>query len=182
MADVNKSWRFVLSNEDSNPPSGRVTTEPGGAMARLGVNSAAWPEAVSDGFYSMSLADALQYAEDLFKYHYWSALCGYSLVSNLIAAKWSDLAYNGGVKESTLLVQRAANTLASPALATDGICGDLTVARVNMLCGEQEEALYDAIIAQGVTFYEELRAERPEEYSAALEAAWLDRLRIRPPV
>jgi hypothetical protein len=49
-----------------------------------------------------------------------------------------------------------------------------------MLCGEQEEALYDAIIAQGVTFYEELRAERPEEYSAALEAAWLKRLRIRP--
>jgi hypothetical protein len=183
MADINKSWAFVLSNEDTTPPSGKVTDEPNGAIARLGINSHAWPEAVTDGFYAMALPDALIYAEDIFKYHFWAMIVGYSMVSQLIASKTADLAFNAGVEEAGLILQRAANIVwpAQP-IAVDGICGAWTLARVNMICGDHEEALFGAMLEAGQTFYYQLRMRKPQEFSEALEAEWLRRLAIRPPV
>lgn len=182
MADVAKAWKFVLSNEDTVPPSGKIVSEPNGAQARLGINSHAWPEALSDGFYSMDLPAALQYAEDHFKYHYWSMICGQNVISELIASKWADLAFNCGVEESVLLVQRAANAIwSAQPIKVDGHCGAWTLARLNMIIAEREEDLYAAIIAQGETFYEALRARKPAEFSEQLEEEWLRRLRIRPP-
>lgn len=182
MADFDAAWAFVVANEDTTPPSGKVTTEPNGALARLGVNSHAWPEALSDGFYSLPLLEALQYAKNVFKIHYWTMIDGDRQVSQLIASKLSDIAFNAGVYESMLLIQRAANTIwpAQP-LFVDGICGAWTMARINMLCCDHEEQLYDGIVAQGKTFYEALRAYHPSEFPPSLEVAWLARMDKRPP-
>jgi lysozyme family protein len=181
MSDQNKAWNFVLSNEDTVPPSGKVTPDGPGAVARLGINSKYWPEAVTEGFYEMPLSQALVYAEDLFVVHFWQPIDGDLLISQLIASKVADLQFNSD--EGVLLLQRAANATwpAYAPLATDGICGALTVARVNMISGDQEEELYQAVIAQGATFYEELRAKYLAKFSAELEAEWIARLNRRPP-
>lgn len=181
-ADMGKAWAFVLSNEDTTPPSGKVVSEPNGAMARLGINSHWHPEALGDGFYTMPLEQALLYAQKLFQYDYWNMILGYQIGSQVIASKWSDLCFNASPKESTTIVQRAANAVwpAQP-ITVDGIAGAWTMARVNMIIAEIEEEFYDAIIAQGKTFYGELLAKHPDKFSPELEAEWLKRLRIRPP-
>jgi lysozyme family protein len=182
MADVHKAWAFVLSNEDATPPTGNVVAEPNGGRARLGINSIAHPEALARGFYSMPLDQALEFAEDIFKYDYWSRILGYSIESQVIASKWADITFNMNAHEATLLVQRAVNSLRLKPIRVDGVCGPDTIASVNTyLDAEDEERLYAAIIKQGAMFYEELRQEHPERYSEALEQEWLRRLNKRPP-
>lgn len=182
MASVSKSWEFVLSNEDGVPPSGKVTTEPGGEQARLGINSRAHPEAVERGFFMMPLEQALEFAYDIFKYDYWSQVMGYNIQSQLIASKVADLAFNASPKQAMLFVQRAINALRAKPIKMDGLCGADTLAAVNntYLDGPEEARLYEAILAQATAFYRELRQKEPEKYSEALEAAWLKRLNKRP--
>lgn len=183
MASVSKSWEFVLSNEDGVPPSGKVTTEPGGEQARLGINSRAHPEAVERGFFTMPLEQALEFAYDIFKYDYWSQVMGYNIQSQLVASKVADLAFNVSPKQATLFVQRAVNTLRAKPIKMDGLCGADTLAAVNTYLDRQdEEWLYGAILGQASTFYTELRTDHPEKYTEALEQAWLARLGKRPPL
>jgi hypothetical protein len=183
MADKNKSWNFTLGNEDTVPPTGKVVNDGSGAIARLGVNSHWFPEALSDGFYSMALPDALAYAENIFVIHFWEQISGEAIVGQLTASKFADLAYNASVDQATLIVQRAVNTVwtAQP-LKPDGIPGAWTLARVNAIIAENEEELYEAIIAQGSIFYEVLRVAHPDKFSQATEESWLTRLNKRPPV
>lgn len=183
MAILDKAWSFTLSNEDSTPPTGKVTRDGSGAIARLGINSHWHPEALGDGFYEMALPQALEYAENIFKYDYWNHIGGYQIQSQLIASKFADLAFNASVDQSTILMQRASNTVwpvATP-LTVDGVCGALTVARINLICDTQTEELYSSVLREGSHFYEVLRATHPDKFSASEEVAWLRRLNIRPP-
>lgn len=177
------AWSYVLSNEDVTPPSGRVTQDGSGSIARLGVNSHWFAEALSDGFYSMPLPEALHYAEAVFVIHFWDQIRGGFLEGQLVASKFSDLAFNASVDQATMLVQRACNAVwkAQP-IKPDGIPGAWTIARVNAIIVEDEEALYGALLAQGEHFYEVLRLAHPEKFSQALEEEWLSRLKKRPPV
>ena len=182
MSDVLKAWAFSLSNEDTTPPTGKVVSEPNGGMARLGINSRAHPEAVRDGFYTMGLEAALDYAFDLFKYDYWSMVLGYSMEEQLIASKVTDLAFNCSPRLAIKLVQRAINTLrGNQAIKPDGICGPQTIAAVNTYL-DDVEALYAGIIEQGTSFYEELHTHDPVKFPLHLEEEWLERLNKRPPV
>jgi lysozyme family protein len=187
MADPLKAWQFVLSNEDTVPPSGKVVDEPNGGKARLGINSIAHPEALARGFFSMPLAQALDFAEDIFKYDYWSRILGYNIhpCLQIVASKWADLVFNAGIHEGTIIVQRALNSLRGPnqKIKEDGICGPSTIAALNTLLDEPDvERIYQAIIAAGTAFYAELRTAFPEKYSEALEREWIGRLDRRPPV
>ena len=176
------AWQFVLSNEDTVPPSGKITAEPNGAQARLGINSHAWPQALSDGFYSMTLADALRYAASIFETYYWRLIEGSQLGTQLIASKVADLAFNAGVAEAGRILQHACNRVFSgPNLGIDGIIGAETVARVSAIVATDAEALYNAILAQAAGFYEVLQAKHPDIFTPQLEAAWQRRLQIRPP-
>jgi lysozyme family protein len=183
MASSALAWSFTSRNEDAGL-TGIVTLDNNGGKVRFGINSIAFPDAVLDGFYSMPQAPALAYAENIFVTNFWNPIQGYNQASQLIASKVADLAFNAGVGEGVTLLQRGANAVwtAMPALATDGVCGALTVARVNMIVGEQEEELYEAVLAQGEAFYEELCARKPTEFTPALEAEWIRRLDLRPPV
>jgi len=177
------AWNFVLGNEDTIPPSGKVTNDGSGAIARLGINSHWHPEALGDGFYSMSLPDALSYAENVFVIDYWEPISGDHLGGQLVASKWADICFNASVDQSTMIVQRACNDVwvAQP-IKPDGIPGAWTLARVNGIIAEDEEALYGAILKQGANFYEVLRIAHPEKFSQKLEEEWIVRLNKRPPV
>jgi lysozyme family protein len=184
MADVLKAWGFVLKNEDWDPPTGKVTPEPNGGKARLGINSIAHPEAVGRGFYEMPLDQALHYAEDCFKYNYWARIFGYNIDSQLIASKWVDMAFNESPGRATKLVQCAVNSLRRaglPELKVDGECGPLTIAAVNSYDGEDAEALYAAIVQEASTFYTDLQRSHPNRYDLHTLAAWLARAEKRPP-
>lgn len=183
MADSAKGWLFTLSNEDTVPPSGKVVFEPNGGMARLGLNSKAHPEAVKAGFYTMSTPDALRYANQVYVDDYWRIVCGDQLISQLIASKWADLAFNASPHAATLIVQRALSDLGPhvPPLVVDGMAGDHTIAVVNTyLDDEKEEQLYGAIVSHAVGFYKELHILHPEKFSAALEESWIKRANKRP--
>lgn len=187
MADEKKAWLFVLGNEDRIPPTGKVTPEPGGGKARLGLNSHWHPEALADGFYEMPLSEALVYAENKFISDYWAMMQGQRLEAQLVATKWVDLAFNGSVKQSTKLVQRAVNCLRSAAganiIAVDGVPGPATVAAVNTYLDDVDvEALYEQILKQGAAFYDTIQKEHPEKFSEKLESEWLERLEKRPSV
>ena len=177
------AWAYVLSNEDVTPPSGKVTDDGSGSLARLGINSHWWPEALGDGFYNMPLPEALTYAAQIFGIHYWEQISGPSLLGQLVASKWGDLAFNASVDQSTMLVQRACNDVwkAQP-IKPDGIPGAWTIARVNAIIVEDEESLYASLLTQGEHFYEVLRLAHPEKFSQSLEEEWLTRLKKRPPV
>lgn len=185
MADVQKGWAFTLSNEDKTPPTGKVTTEPNGGKARLGINSIAHPEALERGFYEMPLAEALDYAEDCYKYCYWALILGYNIESQVIASKWADMAFNENPHQATLLVQRALNAVRRAGqleVKVDGSAGPLTIARVNTYLDDgDDEVLYQAIAEEGRTFYMDLQAAHPDKYPLTDLASWLHRLGKRPP-
>lgn len=172
-----------MSNEDTSPPSGRVTPDGAGAVARLGINSRWHPKAIIEGFYAMPLSQALEYAANIFKYSYWVEIKGYSINAQVIASKFADLAFNASVDQATIIIQRAANRVWPVAgrLTTDGVCGSLTVARINLISDGKLQNLYDAIIDEGAAFYEVLLVEHPEKFTPAQEGEWIKRLHIMPP-
>lgn len=182
MADVNKAWQFVLGDEDTVPPTGKVTPEPNGGKARLGINSIAHPEAVARGFYSMPLDEALEYAFDVFKYDYWSRMLGYNIESQVMASKLASMVINQGPKEAITLLQRAINKVrGNEALKVDGCMGPGTLAVLNTYLDETDvNSLFAALVAQGCVFYEGLRDAHPERYSAEMEAEWIKRMQRRP--
>ena len=183
MSDKDKAFSFVMSNEDTVPPSGKATDDGSGSLARLGINSRWNPEALEDGFYRMPLDQALAYAENIFVIDYWDQIQGVKLEGQLVASKYSDLAFNASVDEATKLVQRACNSIwPGQPIKPDGIPGAWTLARVNAIIVEDEEAPYAALLVQGEHFYEVLRLAHPEKFSEGLEEAWLARIRKRPPV
>src|SRR5271170_5795388 len=137
-----------MSDEDATL-SGKAVTDNNGGQVRFGVNSKAHPEAVEAGFYTMLREAALIYAEDLFKYDYWSMILGYAIQEQIIASKIANLAFNCGPPAANKILQRAVNSLraANAQIAADGICGDLTIAAVNTYLDDTDvEALYAAII------------------------------------
>lgn len=72
MATYDPAFDYMIRNEDYSL-SGVITPEPGGAKARLGINSAANPQAIVDGFYEMPLNDAIAYAKALYQKNYWAS-------------------------------------------------------------------------------------------------------------
>jgi len=169
MADFRKACDYVLRHEDSTL-SGVIVPDPTEkdptAVARFGVNSAAHPELVAlkffdkkDGTPSMDATSALAIAEDCFKYDYFMYLGGYAIDDQDVANKFSDLAFEAGVKEASEIVQRAVNSVTgNPApigLTIDGIPGARTIAAMNAC---EPERLLPAIKEQGKIFFEGLVA------------------------
>jgi len=166
MADYNAAFQFILNNEDSTR-SGVVTPDPTNndpsAIARFGINSAAHPEAVKDGFYQMPVDKALEYAEVLYKYAYWVGVSGYQVIVQDVANKIFDLAVNAGTVQAVKIAQRAANHCLAPAaigympLAVDGICGPETVEALN---AANPEELLPSIKDYACQFYRDVANRR----------------------
>jgi lysozyme family protein len=132
MADFGDAFAFVVSHEASKL-SGELTHEPNGGLARFGVNSISNPEALADGFYEMPTDQTLKYAENVFVTRYWMPIMGGKITNQNVANRYADLAFNLGIREATLLFQRAANSICSSSqeIVCDGVPGPATVYLVN---------------------------------------------------
>lgn len=182
MADFGIAFHYLMQNEDSRL-SGNVTPDPSAsdpeAIARFGINSAAHPEAVASGFYTMPIADALEWAQKLYKIRYFAGIGGYSIACQDIANKFFDLAVNEGLNQATKIVQRACNSVLTPngtavgylPLTIDGIAGEKTSEAINACAPEQ---LLPAIKSYAVQFYKDVALRQnwdPRKLEALLARA-----------
>ena len=177
MADFKQAADIALRNEDYNL-SGVVTPDPTRAdpkaIARFGINSAAHPKAVADGFFEMSHDAALQYAEDIIKYDYFAPLNGYNIREQSIANKLTDLAVNCGTDRAARVAQIAVNSVLKAgqnAVTVDGKIGPKTTDAINASDGA---VLLEAIKAQGRRYYALVVEANTED--AKFENGWLARV------
>lgn len=189
MADFNVAFRYVLQDEDSQL-SGAVTPDPvtvspdpnepykgRNALARFGINSHWFPEAVSEGFYQMDRDRALNWAQALYKHRFFSPIWGYSILSQDIANKFCDLAVNEGISQATKLMQRACNELLAGVaigylpLTIDGEPGPKTVEAIN---DSDPQKLLAAFKEQARNFYCQIAQE--QNWSTRKLAALLARV------
>jgi lysozyme family protein len=177
MADFRQAADFVLRNEDETL-EGAVTPDPTDddphAVARFGVNSARHPEAIREGFYEMGRDAALMWAEDCFKFNYFSPIGGYHIVVQDVANKICDLAFNTGINQAVKIAQRAVNSCLPnliPALSIDGIAGDRTIGTINAC---EPERLLPAIKEKAKDFYMMVVAAKPDKRKYLV--GWLARV------
>lgn len=160
MANPVIGFYFTMRNEDSSF-SGVVTPEPKGAKARFGINSLAHPEAITDGFYTMSKAEAWAYAMRIYITQYWNVVEGDEIVPQLLANKIADLAFDMNPPEVVKITQRAANSLLGHVvLKVDGVMGPKTLEQVN---GLDRTLLYDAIKSYARQRYQDIARANPED-------------------
>jgi lysozyme family protein len=162
VADLLQSFSYTMKFEDAQL-SGIITKDPTksdpNAVARFGINSAANPQAVRDGFYEMSTEAALQYSQDVFKYDYFSPCCGYQITDQNVANKFIDLAFNEGRTQATKILQRAINYVIAGPVAIDGQIGQHTLDAIKA-CDPVE--LLAAIKDKARDFYVALASANPE--------------------
>lgn len=172
MADRQIAFLFVMGHEDVRM-SGVVVTDNDGGQVRFGINSKAHPQAVSDGFYTMSKDDALAYAKTVFVSQYWNHIFGDDIRNQRVANQCADLFFNTG-EEAVLIMQRAANRFQENPIAVDGKFGKMTLDAINFV--PDQLALLDAVKAQAIVFYQILVAKNPAKYTQADYRSWVSRL------
>ena len=121
MANRHIAFLFVMSHEDVRM-SGEVVTDNDGGQVRFGVNSRSNPQALADGFYTMSKDDALVYAENVFVTKYWNRIDGDAVNNQRVANQFADLDFNSG-NEAVFIMQRAANRFQEKPIVVDGKFG-----------------------------------------------------------
>jgi len=184
VADVNLSFEYTMDREDRTR-SGKITPDPTAkdpkALARFGVNSAAHPELIQQGFFGpvaelgveeMPNDEALRAAENVYKYRYFSPAGGYEIEDQGVANKFVDLCFNEGSGQATELMQEALKDVLPyllPTLKTDGVPGPRTIAAIN---AAEPEQLLPALKARAVKFYEDWAAKnnKPRQLLDALIA------------
>jgi len=153
------AFNYMIRNEDSKV-SGVVTPEPGGGQARLGINSVANPQAVADGFYTMSLQGALMYVENLYQSQYWNGRGLDGITSQQVASKVFDVGVNMGNGGVAVVLH-----------GTQGVDSSNVVSSINAMGSA-------AFLANFVTalkeHYQKIVDSNPTKYQKYLNA-WLSR-------
>jgi lysozyme family protein len=153
-----------MAFEDDPAHPGRVSAEPHGGRARLGVNSLAHPE-LPDDFWTGSYEHALEFAEKLFERDYWAPLKLGSVISQDVANKIYDIAVNQGVGTAAKMIQEVAG------VRVDGQIGPVTLLALNQTDPEIAfKKLCDAAAAR----HRHLAEMNPGVYGQWLRA-WLER-------
>lgn len=166
MASFTPAFEATMKHEDPKL-SGIVTKDPSrahpDAIARFGINSGAWPEAVTAGFYTMPVSAALEWAATFYKYKFFSPIGGYQITDQPVTNKFFDLAVNEGICEATKIVQRGVNKTGSLGLFfldVDGKPGMRTIDGINKsMPGELLRAIKD----YAVQFYQDLVRRKPKD-------------------
>jgi lysozyme family protein len=163
VADLIQSFNYTMKFEDASL-SGKITPDPSrsdpNAVARFGINSASNPQAIKDGFYDMGTAAALSYAQDVFKYDYFSPIGGYQISDQNVCNKVADLAFNEGCAQAIKIVQRALNVVVAGPIAIDGKVGQQTLDAIN--AADSAELLM-AIKSKAKDFYVALASANPSD-------------------
>lgn len=164
MADFEPAFLRTMSFEDDPAHPGRVTPEPHGGRARLGVNSVAHPE-VPDYFWTAPYPVALEFAERLFRLHYWDGLRLDGVGSQDVANKVYDMAVNMGGRTAVKMLQGVLG------VKVDGVVGPFTLAAAN---STEPAGLVERLRAACTHHYLDLIGLNPEEYGPWREG-WLRR-------
>jgi lysozyme family protein len=152
MAHYPSILRWLLLQEDASLSAKTVDLSDGAGVTRLGLTSRNQPKAVTDGFFEMSLEDALTYAGEYYRAHFWNAVRGDEINSDTVAAPLFSFAVNDGPSRAIKELQAAAG------VQVDGIIGAGTLAAVN---GTDPDTLAATLQAQQAQFYRDIAPTHP---------------------
>ena len=171
MATYEPAFDYMIRNEDYFL-SGVITSEPGGAKERLGINSAANPQAVIDGFYRMPLNDAIAYVKVYYQKNYW-APHGFNAVNNQqIATKLFDIAVNTGNGSEHIEVAQALKMV---------LGHDSTNILADLNDSDPTNFLTDLVVVLE-QHYHSIYNANPLRYTPNTLVGWLKRAAKLPPV
>jgi lysozyme family protein len=167
MANFDEALAVVLRHEDPKL-SGVVTTDCGG-RTRFGIAERSHPK-VGDDFYCGPKENALQVAREIYRNDYWNPIHGEEIADQQIAGKLLDMAVNMGVRQATILCQRALNACTAIRLIEDGVVGQKTLSAIN---GCNPQVLLVHLREASAGFYRHIASVRPE--AAQYLRGWLAR-------
>ena len=167
MANFEEALAVVLRHED--PRLSGVVIEDCGGRTRFGIAERSHPQQ-GDRFYCGSKDDALEIAREIYRRDYWEAIRGDEIVQQQIAGKLLDMAVNMGVRQATLLCQRAVNACTAARLIEDGVVGAKTLSAINAC---NPEALLVHLREASAGFYRHIASIKPE--AAQYLRGWLAR-------
>lgn len=107
------------------------------------------PDATVWDIESLSMTEA----ESLYERKFWDPMRLEEVDSQHLANRLLDLGVNTGMREASLLLQRAINYLKPKLLKEDGIIGIRTLAAAN---GAPQQALYDQLILEATKYYNQI--------------------------
>jgi lysozyme family protein len=165
MALFQPAFSYMIRNEDFHL-SGAVVPEPNGGKERFGINSEANPEAVADGFYTMTTHAALMYAESLYQSKYWNGRGLDKITSQQVASKLFDVGVNMGNIGVVDVLHR-----------THGVDSSHTVSSINAM--KPATFLANFIVALKERYHAIVQAN-PDTYQKYLNG-WLARADKLPP-
>lgn len=167
MANFDEALSVVLRHEDLKLSG--VVTEDCGGRTRFGIAERSHPE-LGDEFYCGSKENALDIAREIYRSDYWDPIRGEEIADQQIAGKLLDMAINMGVRQATILCQRAVNACLADRLIEDGVMGAKTLSAINV-CNPQELLVHLREASAG--FYRHIASVRPE--AAQYLRGWLAR-------
>lgn len=138
MADFHEAFANTLKFEDAHL-SGKVTVDAGG-RTRFGIAEKFHPD-LPEEFFTGPAEDALAEAEQIERREYWDSMRLSGITDQSVANKLFDMGVNLGIRQASVLAQRAANALLQDTvrldpvvrLSEDGVIGPKTLAAVNDL-------------------------------------------------
>lgn len=105
--------------------------------------------ATSDDIKRLTSEDAAR----IYKEYFWDKYSFAQIDNQNLCNRLFDLSVNCGPIEAIKLLQRACNDVCTPHIKVDGMLGPKTITAVNCLA---PKAIYNALIKEAKTFYEEL--------------------------
>lgn len=175
MAEFREAFLHTLRFEDSTL-SGKVTVDAGGGT-RFGIAEKFHPE-LGGAFFEGSAEEAQVEAERIEQADYWEPMRLGDILSQEVADKLFDMAVNMGIRQASVLAQRAANALLaagaghSSTLVEDGAIGPRSLAAIDSL---DPERYLEVLREMSVEFYRHVAAINPAD--AVDLAGWLRRAR-----
>lgn len=124
MADYISCLQWVLKFEDSTLSGRVVVLNDGAGRTRFGIsekNNSSLPQ----DFYTCSTAQALTYAESIYRISYWNPMMGDLLTSDELAATLLSFGVNDGIHTAIKLLQECLD------VTPDGGMGPITLAAAN---------------------------------------------------
>ena len=155
---------IVLEHEGGYTEDHAGATKYGVTLRSLNVDIDGDGDIDSDDIRAMTLADVMQF----YKKEWWDKYNFDKINNNLIATKFFDLAINMGIKQATLIAQRALRACSCP-VKEDGLLGNQTFKAIN----RTDESLIIAIRSEAAGFYRGLLVQKPE--FEKFRNGWLNR-------
>lgn len=166
MANFQPICEWVLRQEDSTLSGKVVNLFDGQGLTRFGVGQFSHPNLPAD-FYTCTTAQALQYAETIYKGQYWDRFLGDLIIDDGVASCLLSFSVNDGTGREIMLLQQVLGFT-----KTDGVMGPVTLAATN----KAGSALAAQLRATQANFYQMLVAKQPTDQRFL--AGWLKRANL----